>query len=190
LQIDGSGLNINNFLTVDGSLETDGSFIITGGAASDTLIGGDKNDTLTGNDSGFLGNELTGNDGSDRFVLNQAQEIAPLTPKTTITDFKAGVDGDVFAISVSAYAGAPAAGSVFKVSTVDAAVNLSTTVLVENGLIGTNTSALTNVRFGVDTATNILYYDANGNFASGSIAIAKSDLALTGLTNNNFIAIA
>ena len=76
------------------------------------------------------------------------------------------------------------------VSTVDAAVNLSTTVLVENGLIGTNTSALTNVRFGVDTATNILYYDANGNFASGSIAIAKSDLALTGLTNNNFIAIA
>lgn len=190
LQIDGSGLNINNFLTVDGSLETDGSFIITGGAASDKLTGGDKNDTLTGNDSGFLGNELTGNKGSDRFVLNQAQEIAPLTPKTTITDFKAGVDGDVFAISVSAYAGAPAAGSVFKVSTVDAAVNLSTTVLVENGLIGTNTSALTNVRFGVDTATNILYYDANGNFASGSIAIAKSDLALTGLTNNNFIAIA
>ena len=63
LTIDGSHLGATNLLTFNGSSETDGEFIILGGAGNDTLSGGAGDDTLIapkgGNDtlSGGAGND-------------------------------------------------------------------------------------------------------------------------------------
>lgn len=48
LTIDGSGLTGGNSLSFNGTAETNGSFVIKGGAGADTIIGGKGADTLTG----------------------------------------------------------------------------------------------------------------------------------------------
>ena len=48
LTIDGSGLTGSNILTFQALAETNGSFIVKGGAGADSLIGGKMVDTLTG----------------------------------------------------------------------------------------------------------------------------------------------
>ena len=56
LTIDGSGLTGSNSLTFRGMAETNGSFIIKGGAGADTIVGGNGADTLTGGGGiNFLG---------------------------------------------------------------------------------------------------------------------------------------
>jgi hypothetical protein len=188
VEIDASALT-GSFLFFDGSAETNGSFNVKGGASYDELTGGGKNDILAGNGATALQNELWGGGGSDQFVMNQTSEVGG-SAMQFIYDFTTGAGGDTFGISASVYAGAPAVGSVFETSIVSGAVNASTTVLVQNGLLGTNTSALNQVRFGYDSATSNLYYDADGNFASGSVAIAETFAPLTGLIGSNFVAIA
>lgn len=188
VEIDASGLT-QSFLFFDGSAETNGSFNVKGGASYDELTGGDKNDILAGNGATALQNQLWGGGGSDQFVMNQTSQIFGAAMQF-INDFTTGANGDTFGISASAYAGAPAVGSVFETSIVSGAINASTTVLVQNGLLGTNTSTLNQVRFGYDSATSSLYYDADGNFASGSVAIAQTAAPLTGLIGSNFVAIA
>lgn len=188
VEIDASGLT-QSFLFFNGSAETNGSFNVKGGASYDELTGGDKNDILAGNGATALQNQLWGGGGSDQFVMNQTSQIFGAAMQF-INDFTTGANGDTFGISASAYAGAPAVGSVFETSIVSGAINASTTVLVQNGLLGTNTSTLNQVRFGYDSATSSLYYDADGNFASGSVAIAQTAAPLTGLIGSNFVAIA
>lgn len=189
IEIDASALAPGSLFDFDGSAETNGSFNIKGGADDDILTGGDKNDILAGNGATLSPNTLTGGKGSDQFVMNQSSEIFG-SAMQLITDFTTGAGGDTFGISASVYAGAPAVGSVFETSIVSGAVNASTTVLVQGGLLGTNTSTLNQVRFGVDTTSRILYYDADGNFASGSVAIASSTNALDTLVGSNFVVIA
>jgi hypothetical protein len=188
LEVDASALT-GSFLFFDGSAETNGSFNVKGGASYDELTGGSKNDILAGNGATALQNQLWGGGGSDQFVMNQTSQVSGLAMQS-INDFTTGAGGDTFGISASAYAGAPAVGSVFETSIVSGAINASTTVLVQNGLLGTNTSTLNQVRFGVDATSSILYYDADGNFDSGSVAIASSANALGGLIGSNFVAIA
>jgi Ca2+-binding RTX toxin-like protein len=185
LTVDASSFT-TKFLDFDGTLETNGSFKITGGALADTLKGGEKNDTLTG---GGGTDTLTGNGGNDQFVLNKA--IA--TSAVTVEDFKTEANNnDIFALSNAAFAGAPAVGATLTVSAVAGATNSANTILVDNtgNLAGAN---LSNVRFGYDTTINKLFYDADGNFGAGSILIAESTNALTlagGLSGGNFTIVA
>jgi Ca2+-binding RTX toxin-like protein len=185
LTVDASSFTTKT-LTFNGTLETNGSFKITGGALADVLKGGEKNDTLTG--GGGLDN-LTGNGGNDQFVLNKA--VA--TSAVTVKDFKTVADNnDIFALSNATFAGAPAVGATLTVSAVAGATNSANTILVDNtgNLAGAN---LSNVRFGYDTTINKLFYDADGNFGAGSILIAESTNALTlagGLSGGNFTIVA
>jgi Ca2+-binding RTX toxin-like protein len=185
LTVDASSFT-TKFLDFDGTLETNGSFKITGGALADVLKGGDKNDTLTG---GGGTDTLTGNGGNDQFVLNKA--IA--TSAVTVKDFKTVANNnDIFALSNATFAGAPAVGATLTVSAVAGATNSANTILVDNtgNLAGAN---LSNVRFGYDTTTNKLFYDADGNFSAGFILIAESTNALTlagGLSGGNFTIVA
>lgn len=182
LTVDASSFT-TKILTFDGAAESDGSFKITGGALADVLTGGDKNDTLTGNGGPDI---LTGGVGNDQFLLNKATD----GNKVTIADFtvKSG-DNDVFALSNAAFTGAPAVGATLTVSAVAGATNSANTILVDNtgNLAGAN---LSNVRFGYDTLTNKLFYDADGNFAGGSILIATNAIPAPGLNSSNFAIVA
>jgi Ca2+-binding RTX toxin-like protein len=187
LTVDASSFT-TKFLDFDGTLETNGSFKITGGALADTLKGGEKNDTLTG---GGGTDTLTGNGGNDQFVLNKA--IA--TSAVTVKDFKTEAnDNDIFALSNATFAGAPAVGATLTVSAVAGATNSANTILVDTfALLTADQTATSNVRFGYDTTNNKLFYDADGNFSAGRILIAESTNALTlagGLSGGNFTIVA
>ncbi len=65
-------------LNFDGSAETDGDFVVTGGAGDDVLTGGDGDDSLSGGagddvlTSGAGSDTLTGGTGSDLFVTGDS----------------------------------------------------------------------------------------------------------------------
>jgi Ca2+-binding RTX toxin-like protein len=68
MTLDGSSLGANGYadtLTIDGHQESDGHYIMLGGAANDTLTGGDQSDSFTG---GLGADTLKGNGGADTFV--------------------------------------------------------------------------------------------------------------------------
>jgi Ca2+-binding RTX toxin-like protein len=202
LEVDASALATANWLNFNGAAETDGAFKITGGAGADLLTGGAGKDTLigaAGNDNlvggagddllqGDAGtNTLTGGAGKDSFVLNQATA----GNLATIADF--AVADDVLAISNAAFAGAPAVGSTMVISNATGPANLATTLVIDAGtaLAGVNRSS---IRFGVSNSNtggftaNTLYYDADGDFANGSIAIGN--IGTSALTSTNFSVIA
>jgi Ca2+-binding RTX toxin-like protein len=187
LTVDASSFT-TKFLDFDGTLETNGSFKITGGALADALTGGAKNDTLTGNgDLDFL----TGGGGNDQFVLNKA--IA--TSAVTIADFStAANNNDIFALSNAAFAGAPAVGAALTVSLVAGATNSANTILVDTAAKLLTTTAINygNVRFAYATDTNQLYYDADGAGFTGasSILIANAPGFGGTLTAANFAIVA
>ena len=83
LTVDGSGLGAGDSLIFDGSVESDGAFILKGGAGNDTLAGGEQADTLTGGG------------GEDTFVYGVAADSNG-THTDHITDF----DGDSDQIEV------------------------------------------------------------------------------------------
>lgn len=79
LTVDGSALGAGDVLTFNGSAETDGRFVVNGGAGNDTIYGGAGNDTInggSGNDTISLlkgGNDIAnGGDGNDSFNLAAA----------------------------------------------------------------------------------------------------------------------
>jgi Ca2+-binding RTX toxin-like protein len=187
LTVDASSFT-TKFLDFDGTLETNGSFKITGGALADVLKGGAKNDTLTG--GGGL-DILTGGGGNDQFVLNKA--IA--TSAVTIVDFStAANNNDIFALSNAAFAGAPAVGAALTVSLVAGATNSANTILVDTAANLLTTTAINygNVRFAYATDTKQLYYDADGAGFTGasSILIANAPGFGGTLTAANFAIVA
>ncbi len=142
LKVDASSFTTKSLFFFGGA-ETNGSFNLLGGAKNDNLVGGAKNDTLlgaAGDDilDGGAGDDilnggagidiLTGGAGKDQFVLDQATA----GNKATINDFATA--DDVFALSNAAFAGAPAVGSTMVTSTVGAAADLATTVLVDTAV--------------------------------------------------------
>jgi Ca2+-binding RTX toxin-like protein len=62
LGVDGSNLGASDALVFNGAAETNGTFVVRGGAGNDTLTGGNGDDTLSGGDGT---NTLNGGAGSD-----------------------------------------------------------------------------------------------------------------------------
>lgn len=97
LVINAHELSAGDNLTLDGSNETDGHFLMLGGAGGDTLIGGSGADTILGGGGddfitgGIGADKLTGGAGIDTFVFNGGSESSSTT-HDTITDFNADVD--------------------------------------------------------------------------------------------------
>lgn len=79
LTVDAGALTGANTLAFDGSAETNGFFIVKGGAGDDHIVGGNKGDTITGGG------------GADTFAYTGAAQSTGTT-YDTITDFAAGTD--------------------------------------------------------------------------------------------------
>jgi Ca2+-binding RTX toxin-like protein len=92
MAIDGSALGRSDVLILDGSAESDGRFIMTGGAAGDILIGGARLDALNGGagDDRLLGggggDTLTGGAGADVFAYTALDDSRGSAPDL-IADF-------------------------------------------------------------------------------------------------------
>jgi len=156
-------------VTVDATKFT-ASLTATGTNKADILTGSAQKDSLTGNGGA---DALTGGTGADTFILNQA--FAGNT--VNVTDFTVA-QNDVFGLSNAAYAGAPAVGATLVLSAVSGAANAATTILVDTQA-NINAASIANIRFAYGSDTKTLWYDADGNFTAGSVAIATSTLAFT-----------
>lgn len=87
LTIDGSGLTGTNSLTFNGAAETDGSYVVKGGAGADIIAGGAGADTLTGGA------------GIDQFSFSAANR-STLAATDTITDFRAATGANAGALDI------------------------------------------------------------------------------------------
>jgi hypothetical protein len=94
LTVDGSALTGSNTLSFNGTAETDGRFVLTGGASNDVLTGGAGNDVLTGNagnnlfTGGMGADHIVSAGGHDHFIYNDASESTGLA-HDVITGFNA-----------------------------------------------------------------------------------------------------
>ena len=92
-----SAFGAGDSLTFNGSAETDGAFIVRGGAGNDTLTGGAGNDVLSGgNGANFItggggADTLTGGSGVDTFVYNGVSDSTG-QQHDTLTNFQFGID--------------------------------------------------------------------------------------------------
>jgi Ca2+-binding RTX toxin-like protein len=136
---------------------TGSASILTGSALADTLIGGAGNDTLVGG----LGNDtLTGGAGNDVFLFNTTANSVSNVDK--ITDFEHGTDSLQFSKSI------------FTGITSAAGSGLGTT-LATGEFVSTATAVSGTTRtshFIYNTASGILYYDADGSDSGTSVQVA------------------
>jgi Ca2+-binding RTX toxin-like protein len=102
----GASLLATETLTFNGTAETNGAFLVYGGAGNDVLAGGDQGDSLIGNDGqdslyGMAGDDyfrggagadsLRGGLGKDVFAYTAASD-STLGANDAIADFQSGVD--------------------------------------------------------------------------------------------------
>ena len=152
LAVDASALAYMNSVSFNGAAETDGKFVLTGGAGADTLIGGAGRDTITGGAGQDL---LVGGGGKDTFVYTQAYD-SPCAYYDTIK----GLDPTLDKIDTW-----------FTVTGIDASINTGTVNSVDlfDGLgmaIGTNLAAhhavLVTPNAGDCAGKTFLVIDCNG----------------------------
>jgi len=105
LTVNGSGLGSGNTLTFSGAAETNGTFVLTGGAGDDMLTGGAGSDTLTGGagsdtlNGGTGADTLIGGAGNDTYIVDNAGDLVTEaasagtdTVKTTLASYTLGAD--------------------------------------------------------------------------------------------------
>jgi Ca2+-binding RTX toxin-like protein len=138
-----------------------GNDSISGVAGNDTLSGGAGNDTLVGG----VGNDvLTGGAGSDWFFFETALGISN---GDTIKDFVTGTDKIVLSAKIFSKFKGSSAGS---------------PITADNLVVGAGTTAKANDANDYliyDTATGLLYYDADGSGAGAAVAFVKVELTGT-----------
>jgi Ca2+-binding RTX toxin-like protein len=158
------GLTFINAPKITGTVKNDNLFAgagadsISGGAGGDTLTGGAGDDTLVGG----AGNDvLTGGNGADRFVF---ETILGTSNIDTITDFVTGTDRIVLSAKIlGKFIGSVASGAI-----------AAGTLVVGAGDAARATD--TNDYLIYDTATDLLYYDADGSGKGTAVAFAKVEL--------------
>lgn len=133
---------------------------LKGNAGDNVLKAGTKDDIITGN----AGDDtITGGLGNDKFVLNDTTSV------DTITDFLAGSDKLVFS------------DATFNLGANDTDGTSGTYTAFTAGILESTGTTFTsaNARFGFDTSTGKLYYDADG---SALVSTAVQIATLTGIT--------
>jgi Ca2+-binding RTX toxin-like protein len=154
---------VGNGLSITGNA---GANVITGTAFADTLDGGGGSDTLIGGAGddvlrGGLGTDvLTGGAGADAFVFNTPSATSN---KDTVTDFETGIDTLQFSkavfVALGTVAGALAPEQFW------------------SG-VGAVAGHDADDRLIYDTATGVLYYDADGNGAGAAVQVALLGVSL------------
>lgn len=167
LLVDSTTLGASDILTFNGSAETDGHFVLRGGAANDILTGGLQGDTLTGNG------------GADRFTYtNVAQSASTLYDR--VTDFDAA--SDKFDLNVSVTGIDSTQTGHLSVSTLDA--NLATAFT--SSTLAAHHAALFTATSGGLSGHTFLVVDANGT--PGYDAHADYVFDVTGIANAGSLA--
>jgi Ca2+-binding RTX toxin-like protein len=181
LTVDGSTLGVSDTFNFNGSAETNGNFIINGGAGNDVLTGGAGNDVLTGGGGADL---LTGGLGNDTFVFHAASDSTSVGFDTV-----AGFDAltDKFQV-FSAVTGIDAkiSGGVLDAATFDA--NLASAM---NGHLLANHAILFAPTSGSFAGQTFMVIDQNGQagYQSGGDLVIDltSQHHLSNLTTADFI---
>ena len=156
-----------------------GADSLTGGGGNDSLSGGTGNDTLIG---GAGADTLIGAAGNDTFVFTN-QDSDSITSFSVSTPLN-GID--VFAITSSAYTGAPAPGAAV-VNTAAAAANAANSIVVDTLANITALGATkSNIRFAYATDTRQFLYDTDSNWSTSNTLIATTTNTLIGLAAANF----
>jgi Ca2+-binding RTX toxin-like protein len=160
-------VRVTNTPTITGSTRDDN---IVAGAGADSMSGGNGNDTLSGgagNDTlvGGAGKDvLTGGDGADRFVYDTALSASNVD---TIKDFVTGIDKIVLSAKVFGKFTGSSAGLAISAG---------------NFVIGAGATAVAkdNDDYLIyDTASDLLYYYADGNGSGAAVAFVKVELTGT-----------
>lgn len=150
----------------------------TGGAGADSITGGGTRDTMSG---GTGADNLRGGAGSDLF---DATDSTTAGNAVTIRDFAAGGGADEIALNNTSTAGgftacaalvnvAGIAGVTVDDVVADTAANLGVNAVS----VGNQSARLTAGGFAIATDTGALYYDADGDFRTGVVAIGTNTVA-------------
>lgn len=139
----------------------DGKNLLDGGSGVDTLAGGAGDDTLVGG----LGNDiLSGGAGADKFVFNSALSAANVD---RIADFVTADD------------------TIFLENSIFTKLTATGTLADANFCIGAQAQDANDFVI-YNSATGVLFYDANGNGSGGQVQFAQLASGL-GLTHNDFL---
>lgn len=185
----GGGNNQVTTGTSDDTITTgDGVDVIASGSGDDTIVAGggnDRIDTGAGDDridAGAGADRITGGAGADRITTGAGSDTVVFNTdlaqigKDTLVDFQSGVD-------VLEFSQAVLAGSGLGTGTLDAS-----RFTVATGFFSGGGFTTADQRFGFDTATKTLLYDADGNGAVFNTialavvetgAMAASDIRIT-----------
>jgi prepilin-type processing-associated H-X9-DG protein len=182
LTVDGAVLGGHDSLTFDGSAETNGSFVLLGGAGRDNLTGGLGNDVFTG---GADVDTITGNGGSDIFSYDHVSDST-----STGSDVLHGFDtaSDTFDLNVTvtgvdaAFAGGALSRSTFDAD-LAADVNAGRMAAGHAVLFTATTGTLHNHIMLVVDANGVAGYQAGADF----VFDVTDGANLSGLGTGNFI---
>ncbi len=182
LTVDGSALGASDTLNVNGHTETDGNFILTGGAGNDILYGGANEDLITG---GLGADHLTGGGGADHFIYKTVAESTS-TGYDTITAFNPGTDFLDMPGKVSAVDATVATGTL-STATFDADLAAAVGASQLHGFH----AVLFTPHSGTLSGDTFLIIDRNGTagYQAGQDFVIQLDHAtnLTGLSASTFI---
>jgi hypothetical protein len=165
LTIDGSGLTGTNSLIFNGAAETNGSFVIKGGAAADTLIGSANADVFTGGA------------GADKFVIKGGLTATTID---SITDFVTGTDTIAFSNTTVLSGNVSQAGA--------AVADFATALAAANAVLN-NSDGIGHVNIQQVGADSYAFF--NDGALSGADQVVKlTGVALAGVGTSDFVAAA
>ncbi|WP_413359286.1 beta strand repeat-containing protein [Prochlorococcus sp. MIT 1201] len=171
--------------TIDGGLGVDN---LSGGLGTDSISGGVGTDTI---DSGQQADTITGGDGADDFVMESTGAAFVGANADTILNFVQGAAGDALRCTAANFAGLTAGQATNFLAAAGGSANAAATIMVgttaQLGAI-TGGAAKGNTRMAYNVTTGQWLYDANGDWAAGSIVIANcAGLTLAGLNTANLV---
>ncbi len=172
LTIDGSTLTATDHLVFNGAAESNGAFVVTGGAGSDTLTGGAGADQLKG---GLGADLLTGGAGADVFVAKTAAESTG-AGYDTLVGFDFAADRIDVVKAVKAIDATVASGALSSAS-----IDTDLTAAFDSAHLGARHAALFTPTSGTLSGHTFLIVDANG--VAGYQAGADYVFDVTGALN-------
>ncbi|HXL99045.1 MAG TPA: DUF4347 domain-containing protein, partial [Rhizomicrobium sp.] len=179
LTVDGSALGSGNSLTFDGSAETDGSFVLIGGAGADTLTGGAGNDVFKMQSGGA--DTVNGGGGIDIFHFGNTLTAADTVNGGSGAD-KIVLDGDYTAGNALVLGATTISG----VEEIIVTGGFSYTITTNDGNVASGQSLVINAS-GLGAGDVLTFNGSAENDGSFSInAGAGNDVLTGGAGNDNF----
>jgi Ca2+-binding RTX toxin-like protein len=171
LTVNASALGSGNTLTFNGAAETDGSFVITGGAGNDTITGGSGADLLTGGA------------GADKFVYTSVAQSTG-SHYDTLSGFDMNADKFDLPVSVTSIDTTISSGSLSSAS-------FDTDLAAATAALGAHHAVLFTPTTGGLAGQTFLVVDANGTagYQSGQdfVFALNNPQHLSGLSTADFI---